>query len=142
MRKFLLGCTATAALLGASAAHGGGTTEPLPEPEVIPAAGSSSNGGVIVPILLLLVLAAAASSGGDGGESPSDRRLKTDITWLGMTKNGLPLYRYRYRGQPAVFEGVMAQDVANRYPQAVKRSAAGWLGVDYDAIGLKLRRVA
>lgn len=142
MHKFLLSCTASAALLGATAAYGGGTVEPSPEPEVIPAAGSSSSGGLIVPLLLLLVLAAAASSSGDGGPQPSDRRLKTDIAWIGMAKNGLPLYRYRYRGHAAVFEGVMAQDVANLYPEAVRHSASGWMGVDYCRLGLQMRRVA
>lgn len=142
MRRFLLGCTAGAALLGASAAFAGGTVEPSPEPEPIPQAGSSSSGGIIVPLLLLLVLAAAASSSGDDGAQASDRRLKTDIAWIGMAKNGLPLYRYRYRGHAAVFEGVMAQDVANRFPQALRRSPAGWLGVDYDKLGMKMRRVA
>lgn len=143
MRRFLLGCTAGAALLGASAAWAGGTVEPTPEPEVIPAAGSSSSSGVLVPILLLLVLAAAASSSGGGsGAQASDRRLKTDIAWIGMARNGLPLYRYRYLGHPQVFEGVMAQDVANLYPEAVRHSAAGWMGVDYDRLGLQMRRVA
>lgn len=141
MRKFLLGCTASAALLGA-AAHAGGMPEPMMEPEVVEAATSSSSGGVIVPLLLLLVIAAAVA--GSGGDEPqvSDRRLKTDVQWTGMAPNGLPLYRFRYRGSKAVFEGVMAQDVANLRPDALVRGEGGLMAVDYGRLGLQMKRVA
>jgi hypothetical protein len=43
----------------------------------------------------------------------SDMRLKTDICKVGTTVYGLPLYHFRYKGQETVYEGVMAQDVAD-----------------------------
>lgn len=53
----------------------------------------------------------------------SDRRDKTDIKKLGKTsKHGLPLYAYRYKGDPKTYPkvvGPMAQDVEKLYPEAV-----------------------
>lgn len=71
----------------------------------------------------------------------SDRRLKTDIQQIGITHNALPLYRYRYRGEDAVYEGVMAQDVLQHTPSAVVLGSDGFYAVDYSALGLTMRRV-
>jgi hypothetical protein len=53
----------------------------------------------------------------------SDRRAKTDIKKLGKDpKTGLPLYAYRYKGDPKSYPkvvGPMAQDVEKMYPGAV-----------------------
>ena len=143
MRKYLLGCAATLALLGPDAALAGGAPVPVMAPAVVVHESSSSAGGLIVPLLLLLVIAAVASSG-SGGAAPqvSDRRIKTDIAWTGMARNGMALYRYRYIGSPAVFEGVMAQEVALTRPDAVCRLPSGVLAVDYTKLGLQLRQVA
>lgn len=60
----------------------------------------------------------------------SDRRLKTDITRVGQTDGGVPIYRYRYKfGGPFQF-GVMAQDV----PEAAEMTAAGYLAVRYEDV--------
>lgn len=72
---------------------------------------------------------------------PSDRRLKTDIQRIGTTVHELPLYRYRYIGHAAVYEGVMAQDVLAVAPQAVVVSANGYYAVDYGLLGAPFRRV-
>lgn len=144
MRRLLLGGTAAVALLSSSA-FAGGVPEPVMTPDVIATKTSSSSGGVIVPLLLLLVVVAAvANSGGsDGGTvSASDARIKTDIAWLRMGKHGLPIYRYRYKGMPEVFEGVMAQDVANIRPDALVRWPNGLLAVDYGRLGMAMQRVA
>lgn len=61
----------------------------------------------------------------------SDRRTKTDIREIGETKDGQPLYQYRYKGSPMMQIGLMAQDVQERDPDAVKE-IAGILHVDYD----------
>jgi hypothetical protein len=96
-----------------------------------------------VPLLLLLLVAAAVTNGGSTAPPvPSDRRLKTDVRAVGMTAHGLAVYRYRYRGLPGVYQGVMAQDVACLRPDAVRPLAGGFLAVDYGSLGLALRRVA
>ena len=56
--------------------------------------------------------AAAAASG-------SDIRLKEDIRRVGQTDGGLPIYTFRYKGEPKVHMGVMAQDVAKSQPEAL-----------------------
>ena len=60
----------------------------------------------------------------------SDVRLKTDIRRVGTTDAGLPVYTYRYRGRPEVHMGVMAQDVEQVFPAAVKQ-IGDFKAVDY-----------
>jgi Chaperone of endosialidase len=54
----------------------------------------------------------------------SDRRDKTDIEKLGKSEEtGLPIYAYRYKGDPKntpKVVGPMAQDIEKKYPEAVK----------------------
>lgn len=49
----------------------------------------------------------------------SDIRLKEDIRRVGQTDAGLPIYIYRYKGDPVHHMGVMAQDVAEMQPDAL-----------------------
>lgn len=49
----------------------------------------------------------------------SDERLKTDIKRVGKTDAGLPVYTYRFRGDPKTQMGVMAQEVEKENPEAV-----------------------
>jgi hypothetical protein len=67
----------------------------------------------------------------------SDRRLKEDVEPIGLLFNGLPFYKYRFRGSPKTEVGVMAQDVERVNPSAVVDIGL-WRGgpsvkmVDYD----------
>ncbi len=63
----------------------------------------------------------------------SDRRLKTDIEPMGMLTNGLPVYRFRYRGSPQVLCGVMADEVEQIRPHAVIE-INGYKLVNYGAL--------
>jgi len=71
----------------------------------------------------------------------SDIRLKTDIARIGETEMGLPLYRFRYIGDTSVYEGVMAQDVLLRDPDAVVTRADGFMAVNYNRLGIELKQV-
>ncbi len=139
LRQLILS-TSAAALLG-SAAMAGGVAEPVMDPVVVAEETSSSGGGIIVP-LLLLVLVAAALAGSNGGAAPtvnlSDRRVKTDVNWVGMAR-GLPVYQYRYIGSATRFEGVMAQDVLGLMPEAVITQSNGLMAVNYDILGIKMK---
>lgn len=57
----------------------------------------------------------------------SDRTMKTDITPLGKDEStGLPVYAYRYKGDPKSYPkvvGPMAQDIAKRAPSLVRKVA-------------------
>jgi hypothetical protein len=61
----------------------------------------------------------------------SDERLKTDIRRVGVTEGGLPVYTFRYKGDPVTHMGVMAQDVEQVDPAAVHTHSSGFKMVDY-----------
>lgn len=62
----------------------------------------------------------------------SDARLKTDITRIGQTEGGQPVYTYRYMGEGPYHMGVMAQESPS---EAVHVDAAtGYLKVDYSKV--------
>lgn len=74
----------------------------------------------------LTALGGAFGSGGPFASllSGSDKHLKTDITKIGVhPPTGLPLYSYRYKGDPKSYpkvSGPMAEDAMQVAPQAVK----------------------
>jgi hypothetical protein len=76
----------------------------------------------------LTSLASLFGGGGMGGLGGllggSDRAMKTDIAKLGMHPAGVPMYAYRYKGDPKTFPkvvGPMAEDVMKIAPHAVAR---------------------
>ena len=69
----------------------------------------------------------------------SDARTKENITHIGF-ENGYPIYAFSYKGDPAVYRGVMAQDVMNINPDAIIDNG-DVMTVDYDKIGVELRRI-
>lgn len=60
----------------------------------------------------------------------SDRRTKTDIEEVGETKDGQPIYTYRYKAGGPMQLGLMAQDVEKKRPDAVT-TIGGIKHVDY-----------
>lgn len=63
----------------------------------------------------------------------SDRRLKKDIEMVATTKDGLPVYDFKYKGDEEPHRGYMAQDVEKKYPDAVGL-AGGYKTVDYNKV--------
>lgn len=61
----------------------------------------------------------------------SDRRMKHDIHRIGTSKNGLPLYRFKYKGEHVERIGLMADDVEKVAPGAVIDTALGLKMVNY-----------
>ena len=61
----------------------------------------------------------------------SDRRLKHDVKKIGKTKDGLPIYSFKYNGDDRTQIGLMAQDVEKKHPEAVGESG-GYKTVDYE----------
>jgi len=67
----------------------------------------------------------------------SDRRVKEDIVKMGQHPLGLGIYVFRYKTPYAEMYGngrrvgVMADEVAEKYPDAVSRNSDGYLSVDY-----------
>lgn len=121
-------------------ATAGSLAEPVVTPQIIVQESSSSiNQHVLPPALFVAFVAAAALL------APpvfvSDERLKTDIVRVGTADNGLPLYHFRYIGQDQLYEGVMAQDVLSHTPEAVAQIGSGYLGVNYEMLGMEMRAV-
>ena len=80
----------------------------------------------------------SAYTGGIG----SDIRIKKNIEPAGVDeKTGLNLYDFNYKWGSKRFRGVMAQEVMDLYPEAVYTSGAGYLGVYYDMLGIKMKEV-
>lgn len=70
----------------------------------------------------------------------SDIRLKQDIKEIGE-ENGHKMYEFAYHWEPEKrYIGVMAQDVLQTHPEAVA-VCDGFLCVNYDAIGVKMREI-
>jgi hypothetical protein len=66
----------------------------------------------------------SAMSGLAGLFSGSDRRLKTDIQKIGKHATGIPMFAYRYKGDPKSYPkvvGPMAEDVMKIAPHAVRK---------------------
>ena len=80
-------------------------------------------------------------AGRGNGVTLSDFRLKTNIRRVGTTVLGLPLYDFQYINQPGVFEGVMAQDVLKVKPAAVSVGTDGFYRVNYDVLGIAMKRL-
>lgn len=64
----------------------------------------------------------------------SDRRLKEEIERIGEMSDGLPVYEYRYVGDPQFHIGVMADEVAEMRPWAVGPELNGFATVNYEAL--------
>ena len=64
----------------------------------------------------------------------SDRRLKHDIKRIGKTDDGLPIYTFKYKGDPEeqTHVGFMADEVEQHKPDAVGLAPNGYKYVDYD----------
>jgi len=73
---------------------------------------------------------------------PSDMRLKRDIGLLARRGDGLGLYSFKYVWSNTVYVGVMAQEVALLYPDAVLRdNLTGYMAVNYTRLGLQPMRL-
>lgn len=70
----------------------------------------------------------------------SDIRLKTNIVEVGKEK-GHKIYEFDYLDGSGRFRGVMAQDVLEIEPEAVKMMPNGYYAVDYGKLGLEMTEV-
>lgn len=71
----------------------------------------------------------------------SDERVKDNITPVGKLENGLPVYTFRYKGDPVTRLGLVAQDVEKVKPEAV-REVGGVKTVNYALAALRKRKAA
>lgn len=93
------------------------------------AMGSSSTGSTSTPGPNPFVQ--AAGLGLSAASLFSDERVKDGVEKIGETYDGQPIYRYRYKGDPTVRIGLMAQDVEKDNPGSVGE-VGGVKTVNYD----------
>ncbi|GLQ53753.1 tail fiber domain-containing protein [Devosia nitrariae] len=81
-------------------------------------------------------LLGAAGQAGGLGMLFSDERLKEDVERVGETDEGVPVYTYRYKGTPGgIFHmGVMADELEDTQPEAVRTHPSGYRMVDYKEV--------
>ncbi len=82
----------------------------------------------------------AGATYGGGGWSFSDKRIKENIEYIGM-ENGHKIYEFDYKDGSGRYRGVMAQDVKETDPDAVKTLSNGYMAVNYDQIGVRMEAV-
>ena len=82
-----------------------------------------------------------ASAATDALGTVSDERVKDDVTPVGKLDNGLPVYTFRYKGDPITRLGLVAQDVEKVKPEAV-REVGGVKTVNYALAALRMRKAA
>jgi hypothetical protein len=80
---------------------------------------------------------------GAGLSKFSDIRLKENIEEVGVDpRTNLNLYHFNYIDDPHTrWQGVMAQEVEEHYPEAVSESPYGYKMVNYDVLGISMKKV-
>ena len=81
------------------------------------------------------------SAAGDilGAVAMSDIRLKENITKTGVSKSGIPIYTFNYKGEDQLWSGTMAQDLLEMGKNnAVTIMDNGYYGVYYDMIDVNM----
>lgn len=86
------------------------------------------------------VMGALLGAGTTAAFKFSDRRLKQNIELVGRDERTmLPLYEFEYiNGTGKRFMGVMAQDVAESYPDMVFTMPDGFMAVNYAGLGIEM----
>ena len=80
-----------------------------------------------------------AVSSGISAAVGSDIRLKENITKTGMSKSGIPMYTFNYKGSDTLWSGTMAQDLLNMGRlDAVTTMDNGYYGVYYDMLDIDM----
>ena len=70
----------------------------------------------------------------------SDIRLKTNINYISTSKSGINVYEYNYIWSSKKYRGVMAQELLEKFPQAVVKRL-GYYTVDYDRLDVNFEEV-
>ena len=77
----------------------------------------------------------AIAGGGGGGDDPSDRRLKTNVNFVGKSPSGLNIYTFRFKDKEkygsGLYQGVMSDEVPE---SIVTQNKEGYDLVNYGQI--------
>ena len=70
----------------------------------------------------------------------SDKRLKKNIKFKRLSPQGIPVYTFQYKGKDTMYEGVMAQDLIESFPEALS-TENGYYKVDYSQLDIEFKEV-
>ncbi len=86
--------------------------------------------------------AGKAAAMGGAAFAASDASLKQNIEKVDESPSGINIYEFEYKKNPGVkHRGVLAQEILESHPDAVRADADGVLLVNYDAIDVNFQRV-
>ena len=57
-----------------------------------------------------------------------------------LSPRGVPVYTFQYNGEDTLYEGVMAQDLIESFPEALSMES-GYYKVDYSLIDVDFKEV-
>ena len=100
------------------------------------AAGGSAIGGIFGGA----ATGAGASAGAGAAVAASDINLKENIKTVGKSPSGIDIVEFNYKNQSERFRGVIAQDIQDKYPNAVVNKDR-YLAVDYSKIDVSFERI-
>jgi hypothetical protein len=95
--------------------------------------GGAAAGAAIGSVVPVIGTGIGALAGGVLG-ALSDRRTKEDIEKVGKTESGLPIYTFKYKGDPVTHMGLMSDEVRKKFPEAVIRAPDGYDRVHYGMV--------
>jgi hypothetical protein len=71
----------------------------------------------------------------------SDKRLKTNIKLIGVSNNGINIYRYNYLNSPILYEGIIAQELLGTKYENALIYKDGFYAVDYSLIDVQFKKL-
>lgn len=81
---------------------------------------------------------AHAVPGSSSNFTTSDRRLKKNLARVASHPRGFGIYRFNYLWSEETCIGVIAQEVLQQVPEAVRVGPGNFLAVDYGALGMSM----
>ena len=70
----------------------------------------------------------------------SDKRLKYDIVPIGISPSGINIYEFGFEPVGPRYQGVLAQEIMELYPDAIILNNDGYYAVIYDKIDVDFKR--
>ena len=112
--------------------------KPTPPPKPVLGANTVPQQGMLSKVGQVMDIAAAGV-----GIAQSDIQLKENITLIGKSGKGLPIYEFNYKGdRNQRYQGVMAQDLLTTdYANSVITGSDGFYRVDYRDLDVTFKKI-
>ena len=71
----------------------------------------------------------------------SSKKLKDNIVKIGKSISGYNIYKFNYKGNSKKYIGVIAEEIQQLKPEAVRMLPNGYLGVNYNLLDVEFKEV-